>query len=292
MAFSTAFFPDETIVSSRRILNTSSSFARANLLYLQETGRLRALQVHASHRNSLSSYLFFMVLKGSGTLRIHEKCYEMKKGDCAFIDCMDDYSHESSPDFWQLAWVHFNGPNMPAIYEKYCSRGGKNCFHSEEPEKFLNVLNDIYATAQGTSYIRDVELNEELSRLITELMRYSWNPEDQKTVHKKLDLNRLREYLDAHYTEEIRIDDLAAKHFVNASYMEHLFKDETGMTITGYLANLRITTAKKYLRFTDWSISKIALACGYREANYFIRSFRKAEDMTPGEFRRLWRGEQ
>ena len=132
MDFSTAFFPDETIVSSKRILNTSSSFAKANLLYLQETGRLRALQVHASHRNSLSSYLFFIVLKGSGTLRIHEKCYEMKAGDCAFIDCMDDYSHESSPDFWQLAWVHFNGPNMAAVYEKYRQRGGKNCFHPEE----------------------------------------------------------------------------------------------------------------------------------------------------------------
>lgn len=52
------------IVTSKRILYTPSPFARNALLYLQETGELKAKKPHVSHRQGLASYLFFMVLEG------------------------------------------------------------------------------------------------------------------------------------------------------------------------------------------------------------------------------------
>ena len=47
------------IVTSKRILYTPSPFARNALLYLQETGELKAKKPHVSHRQGLASYLFF-----------------------------------------------------------------------------------------------------------------------------------------------------------------------------------------------------------------------------------------
>ncbi len=57
-----------SIVSSNRVLYTPSSFAKSSLLHLQEIGELSALRAHTSSRSNLQSFLFFVVIKGSGTL--------------------------------------------------------------------------------------------------------------------------------------------------------------------------------------------------------------------------------
>lgn len=89
-------FPGES-VHSDRILYTPSSFAKNNLFYLQETGTLAAQKTYVNHRKDLSSYLFFIVLKGSGTLRYQNVEYTLHTGDCVFLDCRQDHFHQSSP---------------------------------------------------------------------------------------------------------------------------------------------------------------------------------------------------
>jgi len=93
---------------------------------LQEIGSLTAQKPHTSRRNNLASYLFFMVISGSGTLEYDGISYDLTVGDCVFIDCKKPYFHRSSEDLWTLKWVHFYGPNMAGIYEKYTERGENN----------------------------------------------------------------------------------------------------------------------------------------------------------------------
>lgn len=56
------------LVQSRRIIYQPSSFAMQSLLYLQETGSLTAIKPHTSSRQNLSSFLFFYVEEGEGSL--------------------------------------------------------------------------------------------------------------------------------------------------------------------------------------------------------------------------------
>lgn len=57
------------LVSSSRIIYTPSTFASSSLFYLQETGTLQAQAYHRSERSGLNSYLFYIVLSGSGTVK-------------------------------------------------------------------------------------------------------------------------------------------------------------------------------------------------------------------------------
>ena len=36
------------------------------------------------------------------------------------------------------------------------------------------------------------------------------------------------------------------------------------------------------------TINEISAECGYNDPNFFIRTFKRQEGMTPGEFRRKW----
>ncbi len=280
------------VVTSDRIIYTPADFARTNLNHLQEVGTLTALRVHESRRSQLSSYLFFVVLRGRGTLTVEGITYEMKNGDCAFVDCMQNYKHQSSDDLWQLQWVHFNGPNMIGIYDKYRERGGRFVFtpSTHDFEKLCALLTGIQQTAASSSYIRDMEINEQLTSLLTELMRNSWNPmQHENASSKRKDLRSVREYINSHYAEDIKLDDLAQRFFINKFYLTRIFKEQYGMTINAYLTQVRITNAKKHLRFTDMTVEQAGIQCGYKDANFFIRMFKRSEGMTPREFRSKWK---
>lgn len=277
------------LVKSERIIYTPSVFANTNLIHLQEVGELTALKPHTSKRENLSSYLFFVVLKGSGTLEYEGALYELTEGDCVFIDCQKSYSHRTSEDLWSLKWAHFYGPNMNGIYKKYAERGGCPCFHAKNRKTFEQILTQLYEIASSTSYIRDMKIYEKLTALLTLLMEESWNPDtDRKGTSRKRDLQNVKEYLDEHYQQKITLDGLSEMFYINKFYLTRIYKDQFGISINSYLLQVRITHAKQMLRFTDLSIEEISHECGMNDANYFSRMFKKVEGMTPGEYRKTW----
>lgn len=280
------------LVQSRRIIYQPSSFAMQSLLYLQETGSLTAIKPHTSSRQNLSSFLFFYVEEGKGSLTYQNQTYSMKKGDCAFIDCRNKYSQtSSSKNLWSLKWVHFYGSNMSEIYSKYLERGGEACFSVDDKKSnpFNPILDSIMETATSSSYIRDMKINEILSRLLTVLMEYSWNPEKVKVSNTKcLNVSNVKAFIDQNYTNKIALEIVAKQFNVNKSYLLRLFKENTGLTVNNYILQKRILLAKNELRFSNKTLDVIAEECGFECANYFIRIFKKIEGLTPGEYRKRW----
>ncbi len=279
-----------SLVTTSRILYTPSAFAKTNLIHLQETGSLKAKKPHTSRRENLASYLFFCVLSGYGTLKYEGKTCPLKTGDCVFLDCRKAYSHRTSDDLWQLAWVHFYGPNMGSIYDKYTERGGRPCFHPVSLKPYEAILTELYEIASAQDYVRDMRIFEKLAALLTLLMEESWNPEAKKHIApKRQNLQEVKEYLDLHYAEKIPLDLLAESFYINKFYLTRIFKEQFGISINSYLLQIRITHAKQLLRFTDQTVETIGRECGIEDANYFSRIFKKIEGISPGEFRRMWR---
>ncbi len=287
-------------VSSRRVIYQPSHFATQNLFYLQETGFLTALKPHTSSRKNLSSYLFFVVVSGSGSLEYMGKTYNMSVGDCAFIDCHNEYAQSSSADdLWSLKWVHFNGSSMGGIYAKYLERGGEPCFtqnienlrKSEKStgETFTSILDSILEIVSSSSYLRDMKINECLSALLTLLMAYSWNPDKSRNSRiRTVSVADVRNFIDSNFADEISLESVARHFNINKSYLLRIFKEDTGLTINNYILLQRILKAKADLRFTGKTLEVIAQSSGFSDANYFIRMFKKVEGITPGEYRKLW----
>lgn len=279
-----------TLVKSKRILYTPSVFAKTNLIHLQEVGELQSLKPHRSQRGQLSSYLFFLVLEGHGSVCYGGKEYQLAPDSCAFIDCQKTYSHFSSDDLWKLKWVHFYGSNMNGIYNKYTQRGGQPCFHTKKAALYYDCIHGIHDLANSSDYIRDMKIFEKLTSLLTMIMEESWRQgsTSEKSARARRDLSPVKEYLDQHFYEKISLDELSQLFFINKFYLTRLFKEEYGLSIHNYLIHVRITHAKELLRFTDLSIEKIGQECGMDDGNYFSRVFRKVEGVSPGEFQRTW----
>lgn len=279
----------QAIVSSDRVLYTPSAFARSSLLHLQEIGRLQALRPHVSSRSNLQSFLFFMVLDGAGKLEYNGREYKLEEGSMVFINCHRPYSHTTDPDnLWTLRWVHFYGPGLSSIYDKYCERGGRPVFTPDDTAPFTSTLDSLYTLASGSDYIRDMRINEELNKLCTLLMGESWHPEDKKAALKRQSVSEVKEYLDQHYVDRIVLDELSSAFFIDKYYLSKTFKNQFGLSITTYLQNIRITKAKQLLRFSAKTVEEIGYEVGLGNPAYFSRVFKNVEGVSPQKYREQW----
>ena len=125
---------------------------------------------------------------------------------------------------------------MSEIYSKYLERGGETCFSVDEKiNPFIPILDSIMEIATSSSYIRDMKINESLSRLLTILMEYSWNPEKAKVSNTKcLNISNVKAFIDQNYTNKIALEMVAKQFNVNKSYLLRLFKENTGLTVNNW----------------------------------------------------------
>lgn len=280
-------FPDSYIESSKRMIQTPSPIARSTFFYVQETGYLKLRESHRASRKNLDSYLVVLVLSGSGTLMYDNKTYALKKGSCFFIDCMTPYYHQSnSDDPWELIWVHFQGATTPEYY-RFFSDFSVPAFlpaaFGELHEKFLSLLDvnkesNLSAEIASSRLIMDI-----LSIILQEVTR----PKETALPHK-INLENVRNYLDEHYTDKFSLDELADEFFISKFHLSREFKNRYGITLNHYVIAKRITLAKKLLRFSSYTLEKIAGECGFYDSSYFNKQFKKSEGISASDFRKKW----
>lgn len=101
--------------------------------------------------------------------------------------------------------------------------------------------------------------------------------------------DQLRNYIDLHYMEEIRRDDLAELVYLNTNYMSRIFKKEVGVSISTYLLQKRVEEGKKLLTQSDLPINTVSIYVGYSNFSYFTKMFRENTGYSPLEYRRKFR---
>lgn len=95
----------------------------------------------------------------------------------------------------------------------------------------------------------------------------------------------VKNYIRSHLDENLTRESLAAMVYLTPDYLSHLFKRETGFSLTNYIIYERIEEAKRLLAGTGQSIGDIATRCGFQNISYFSKQFKRFAGMTPREFR-------
>lgn len=94
-----------------------------------------------------------------------------------------------------------------------------------------------------------------------------------------------KNYINQHYREKIYLPVLAEHVQLNHQYLSVLFKKETGISISDYIAQVRMEQARFLLRNTTDSIQSIAEAVGYADPQYFSRRFHQTVGISPQTYR-------
>jgi len=101
-------------------------------------------------------------------------------------------------------------------------------------------------------------------------------------------VRRAIDLMEQHLEAPITVAAVARAVNLNAPYFCTLFTEQTGLTPSEYLINLRLTRAKEYLEHTTMSVADICAALGY-DPSYFSRLFKRHTGHAPGHYARLMR---
>lgn len=96
---------------------------------------------------------------------------------------------------------------------------------------------------------------------------------------------RIARYIDANYAQPITLGSICEALFISRSWAAHRFNAVRGMTVTQYIILVRLEHARRLLCETRLPVGNIAMNCGFPDAGYFSRVFRRETGMTPGQYR-------
>lgn len=159
-------------------------------------------------------------------------------------------------------------------------------FTPETIEKVYPLLNSLSSTKDKFySVINFLTLLYELSLAddTRELASSSFAKVDVDSESRRI--LKVKEYINKHYTEEIRLADMADLVGMSTTSFSRFFKLRSGKTLSDYVVEMRLGVAARQLVDTTNSVSEICYGCGFNTLSNFNRLFRKYKGCSPTEFR-------
>ena len=231
----------------------------------------------------------FYVINGHGQFLINDEMFEIKEDDMIIINpnvLHTEIKLTETPMDYII--VGIEGLQFTSVEDNVTRKDFSiHSFH-EYKDDILYYLNALLKEQGEKKQYYELSCQYLLQVLVINMLRHASS--DLVIVPAKKIAKECRfieQYISNHYKENITLDLLSEKTFMNKFYMVHAFKQYKGISPINYLIQLRVTKAKELLATTDRSIAQISDDCGFSSQSYFSQVFKKETHMTPNEYRKL-----
>ena len=165
-----------------------------------------------------------------------------------------------------------------ALISRYCIEGGMEHETAYSLSDLYIQKADVCASALQISQLH-AQMSADYAQRMKKLRK--------KKIFSK-QITRCVDYIYDNLHKRIFISDLAGYTGLNSSYLSRLFKKETGVTVTEYIQNKKIETAKNMLKYSSYIPSEIASILAFPNQSYFVEVFKKKVGMTPKKYQDMY----
>jgi AraC-like DNA-binding protein len=99
-------------------------------------------------------------------------------------------------------------------------------------------------------------------------------------------IDKIFKYLFSNFSNEIKLDDVAAIANMNKQAFCRFFKARTQKTLVEFINEIRIAHAIKLMNKDNMTISSIAYECGYNSISNFNKFFKLVKKKKPSDFKK------
>jgi AraC-like DNA-binding protein/mannose-6-phosphate isomerase-like protein (cupin superfamily) len=243
-----------------------------------------------------------VVLAGTAIHLIDGQEYPVRAGNI-FVVKRGSVHNYRDPEGFALVNIIFDAKKLDMDHWDIRELPGYHVLFSLEPafrdrHQFRSQL-----TLEGAMFTQVSELVKDLAAVVTDkepgyriltkalFMQlvimlskcYSYTPETDTT-----DLLRLGyaiAYIESHYPEKTSSKQLADLAHMTVRTFQRTFQQCMLMTPSDYITQVRVRTAAHLLKESDFSVTEIAMNCGFSDSNYFSRIFSRSMGITPSKYR-------
>ena len=239
------------------------------------------------HKNLIE---ILLVYSGVGVYIINAERYTAKKGDLILYNSNtvhDEFGGVGSNlgtyciALSNFKLTHIKNPNtiLPANYSPIVPTNE----HFDDLLKMFQLIEREYFYPNSSEIVN--YLSMAIATKACDLIKR--HGIQKKSQQHTLSHHALK-YIDLHYKDDIKLEDIAKAVNANIYYLSHVFKDEIGISPMKYVIFRRLGEAQNLLINTSMTVTQIAISVGYNNSNYFQNVFKAAMHMTPRQYRIKW----
>ncbi len=226
----------------------------------------------------------------------------LKKGDAALINAGQLHmfrsinGSEEISSFVMLFSPEFIADPDSLIYNKYIRpltenprlsiivlRGDKE--EADIIELFRDCIRIYIESAEGGELLLRNRLSELWLKLVLNIEKYPLSNCTRQNRQSQFRLKQMLSYIRLNYMNNITLEDIANAAMVSKSECLRCFRSRFDVTPIQYLIQCRLEMSRHLLDSTNLSVKEIAAKCGFEDAGYFGRLFRKRCGMPPAAYR-------
>ena len=203
-------------------------------------------------------------------LRSTQQFFPVFQGRGAFTDSLDGAGLAASPALHDLfdraeVGVAFGMKTIMRVYDRL--------------NELVNMEPGFYSVMKFFELMYELSISSDYKLLSSSAFAHVSMTTDSRRVQK------VKEYIDSHYREEIRLQTLANLVSMTSTAFSRFFKLRTNKSISEYIIDIRLGHAARLLADSTMAVVEICYHCGFNNISNFNRIFKKRKGCTPTEFR-------
>lgn len=229
------------------------------------------------------THALFYLKKGSFVIQINSKKETVTAGDCYILP---DYIYHHRNVLEPVEFVYVKFCENSACPYTFDIPFGK--VSVKDRDRFMSNITALENLLSKDDFLSAAAREHFLIDILFQL-HFESGPDyaSQENIACNDALVRsATDYIEKHLTEKILIDKICRSIGTNASTLNFKFRREFDMSIGQYITDVRIKKACKLLIGTSYSVSEIASRCGFGDVYYFSNTFKKAQGVSPSEYRK------
>lgn len=241
-----------------------------------------------------TSVEIFTVFEGQLYFYLDEKEYLLSPGEFLIINSNEIHSIQA-PEKNQTVVLQ-----IPLkMFEEYFTaqrfirfmqpKNTEGAYTRQQDAYFAELIQEIYQIyaekALGYEFrVRSIFF--EIMYLLVKNYRETIVAEGEIRHSRKLDtLTKITSYMREHYTEDLKLSQVASIFGYSAEYLSRLFVKHANVNFKTYLQDIRMGYAYRELLNTDYTIGQIAQRNGFRSSRAFANAYQKRYGILPSEQR-------
>ena len=282
------FEGEQFIVLSETDLLRCSTHPVTSQLYPLTFGYFPSAPSHRVYRKEgKRGWSLTYCLHGKGVLELEGKTFVISEG-CAFvIPPFTEHTYEADhKQPWSTFWVRFEGRLAEHYVDLIGATLGKPVTHMPKAKNLFRTYQQLYAARK--KYYGDIdliELSNILGLLLTEARR-AIIPLSSKQLSCVEQIQKSISFMEKNIHRSCNLQDFISAASMSPRHYSRQFHVYTGVSPMNYFLQMKINDASHKLQHTELSIEQIAKSLGYTDPLYFSRTFRKAQDISPSQYRK------
>lgn len=239
---------------------------------------------HGLRRGKAEFVLLQYTLDGAGRLVYEGADYSIGPGQAMLLHFPHDNRYYLPADsaFWEFVYVCLYGSYVTALWCEIERRTGP-VVDIDPPSGIVELTASIVDAAARDAITSPYAASSLAYRLTMHLAERFLAPSPADEIPQPI--ARAIKYSRENLEQGITVDDMASQAGYSRYHFSRLFVEAVGRWPGEYLRDLRIRRAAALLHATGLPIKQVAQQCGFYDATYFCKVFRKAMGMTPKVYR-------